>query len=377
MWLLAARPATLPAAVVPVLVGTAAALHGGVQLQVGPFVAALVAALLIQIGTNFANDVFDFRKGADTAERLGPPRVTQSGMVPPEQVLIATFVTFGLAALVGVYLVLVGGWPILVVGVLSILAGLAYTGGPWPIGYHSLGDLFVFIFFGVVAVVGSAYLQTLSITPLAVWASFPVGLLVTAILVVNNLRDIDTDRQVGKKTLAVRLGRRAHTHAVRKLRAPRVRRAAGPVASGARRALVLDAIAEHATGYPAHPLRGAERRARAQRGAQAHGTSAPGIWCAFCHQPVAALITPDWLRQRADLAPDRVALIGPDDQTWSFRDFHRRVDAAAALLLDQHARPGDRIGLLAPNSLAYAVAVQALMRIGAVLVPINTRLTPA
>jgi 1,4-dihydroxy-2-naphthoate polyprenyltransferase len=209
VWLLAARPATLPAAVVPVLVGTAAALHSGVQLQVGPFVAALVAALLIQIGTNFANDVFDFRKGADTAERLGPPRVTQSGMVPPEHVLIATFVTFGLAALIGVYLVLVGGWPILVVGVLSILAGLAYTGGPWPIGYHSLGDLFVFIFFGVVAVVGSAYLQTLSITPLAVWASFPVGLLVTAILIVNNLRDIDTDRQVGKKTLAVRLGRRA------------------------------------------------------------------------------------------------------------------------------------------------------------------------
>ena len=319
VWLLAARPATLPAAVVPVLVGTAAALHGGVQLQIGPFVAALVAALLIQIGTNFANDVFDFHKGADTAERLGPPRVTQSGLVPPEQVLIATFVTFGLAALVGVYLVLVGGWPILVVGVLSILAGLAYTGGPWPLGYHSLGDLFVFIFFGVVAVVGSAYLQTLTITPLAVWASFPVGLLVTAILVVNNLRDIDTDRQVGKKTLAVRLGRRADAHRVRQLRAPGVRRAAVPVAPGARRALVLDAIAEHAAGYPADPLRRAERRARPQRGAQAHGTLAPGVRCAFCHQPVAALITPDWLRQRADLAPDRVALIGPDDQTWSFQ----------------------------------------------------------
>jgi 1,4-dihydroxy-2-naphthoate octaprenyltransferase len=208
VWLLAARPATLPAAIVPVVVGTAAALHGGAPMQVGPFVAALVAALLIQIGTNLANDVFDFRRGADTAERLGPPRVTQTGLLSQTQVLVATYLTFGLAALVGVYLILVGGWPILVIGLLSILAGLAYTGGPWPIGYHSLGDLFVFAFFGVVAVVGSAYLQTLSITPLAVWASIPVGLLVTAILVVNNLRDIDTDRQVGKITLAVRLGRR-------------------------------------------------------------------------------------------------------------------------------------------------------------------------
>jgi 1,4-dihydroxy-2-naphthoate octaprenyltransferase len=208
VWLLAARPATLPAAIVPVIVGTAAALHGGGQVNVGPFVAALVAALLIQIGTNFANDVFDFRRGADTPDRLGPPRVTQSGLISPRDVLTATYLTFSAAALIGIYLIVVGGWPIFVIGALSILAGLAYTGGPWPIGYHSLGDLFVFVFFGVIAVVGSAYLQTLSTTPLAIWASVPVGLLVTAILVVNNLRDIDTDRRVGKITLAVRLGKR-------------------------------------------------------------------------------------------------------------------------------------------------------------------------
>ncbi len=207
-WLLAARPATLPAAIVPVLVGTAAAAGPG-DVRLGPFLGALLGSLLIQVGTNFANDVFDFRKGADTADRLGPVRITQSGMASPSRVLAATYVTFGLAAMVGLYLVAVGGWPILVVGVLSILAGLAYTGGPWPLGYHGLGDVFVFVFFGLVAVVGSAYLQTLAIAPLAVAASIPVGLLVTAILVVNNLRDVDTDRAVGKRTLAVRLGRRA------------------------------------------------------------------------------------------------------------------------------------------------------------------------
>ena len=207
-WLLAARPATLPAAIVPVLVGTAAVVGPG-GVQTGPFVGALLGSLLIQIGTNLANDVFDFHKGADTAERLGPVRVTQSGMIAPRQVLVATYLTFGLAALVGAYLISIGGWPILAIGVLSILAGLAYTGGPWPLGYHGLGDVFVFTFFGVVAVVGSAYLQVLAVAPLVVVASIPVGLLVTAILVVNNLRDIDTDRVAGKRTLAVRLGRRA------------------------------------------------------------------------------------------------------------------------------------------------------------------------
>jgi 1,4-dihydroxy-2-naphthoate octaprenyltransferase len=208
VWLLAARPATLPAAVVPVLVGTAAALHAGNPLRTGPFVAALLAALLIQVGTNFANDVFDFRRGADTAERLGPLRVTQSGLVTPAQVLVATCVTFGLAVLIGLYLTFVGGWPILLIGVLCILAGVLYTGGPWPYGYHALGDLICFLFFGVLAVLGSAFLQTLSISGLDVWATIPTGLLVTAILIVNNLRDIDTDRRGGKRTLAVLLGPR-------------------------------------------------------------------------------------------------------------------------------------------------------------------------
>jgi 1,4-dihydroxy-2-naphthoate octaprenyltransferase len=198
----------LPAAVVPVLVGSAAALHGLHQFHERVLLPTLLAALLIQIGTNFANDVFDFRRGADTAERLGPLRVTQGGLVTPRQVLMATYITFGLALLIGVYLVSIGGWPILVIGILCLLAGLTYTGGPWPFGYHGLGDLVCFVFFGVLAVLGSAYLQRLEITPLDVWASIPVGCLVTAILIVNNLRDIDTDRQVGKMTLAVRLGRR-------------------------------------------------------------------------------------------------------------------------------------------------------------------------
>jgi len=208
VWLLAARPATLPAAVVPVLVGTAGALHGLHQFNAPVLIPTLLVALLIQVGTNFANDVFDFRRGADTAARLGPLRVTQGGLVSPGQVVVATYLTFGLALLIGLYLVSVGGWPILVIGLLCLLAGLTYTGGPWPFGYHGLGDLACFIFFGVLAVLGTAYLHTLQITPLDVWASIPVGCLVTAILIVNNLRDIDTDRQTGKKTLAVYLGRR-------------------------------------------------------------------------------------------------------------------------------------------------------------------------
>jgi 1,4-dihydroxy-2-naphthoate octaprenyltransferase len=204
VWLLAARPATLPAAVVPVLVGTAAAVGGGAAPRPGPFVGALAAAVLIQVGTNLANDYFDYRKGADTIARLGPTRVTQSGLVAPSTVRAATALTFGLAALIGLYLVWVGGWPILVVGLLSILSGIAYTGGPWPLGYHGLGDLFVFVFFGVVAVTGSAYLQTGQLEPFALLASVPVGMLVTAILVVNNLRDVETDRAAGKRTLADR-----------------------------------------------------------------------------------------------------------------------------------------------------------------------------
>jgi 1,4-dihydroxy-2-naphthoate polyprenyltransferase len=207
VWLLAARPATLPAAVVPVLVGTGAAVHDGRAFNGTVFLATLITALLIQIGTNFANDVFDFRRGADTPERLGPLRVTQGGLVSPRQVLLATYITFGLALIIGLYLVTVGGWPILMIGAVCLLAGLLYTGGPWPFGYHGLGDLVCFVCFGVLAVLGTAYLQALSITALDVWASIPVGCLVTAILIVNNLRDIDTDRRVGKATLAVMLGR--------------------------------------------------------------------------------------------------------------------------------------------------------------------------
>ncbi|MDP9469125.1 MAG: 1,4-dihydroxy-2-naphthoate polyprenyltransferase [Chloroflexota bacterium] len=203
-WLLAARPKTLPAAVAPVIVGTAiAAADGGFYFPAA--VAAFAVALLLQIGANLANDVFDFRRGADV-NRLGPVRVTQSGLIPPERVLLATGLVLGAAMLVGVYLVWRGGWPILLLGLLAILSALAYTGGPAPLGYHGLGDLFVFLFFGAVAVAGTAYVQTQELTRLAVAASVPVGCLATAILVVNNLRDVETDRVAGKRTLAVRLG---------------------------------------------------------------------------------------------------------------------------------------------------------------------------
>ena len=207
-WLTAARPATLTAALVPVLVGSAAAGRDG-ELRALVFVATLAAALFIQIGTNLANDLSDFERGADTPDRLGPPRVTQSGLISPGQVRAATYISFGAAAIIGLYLVFVGGWPILAIGIASIVAGLAYTGGPWPLGYHGLGDVFVFVFFGVVAVTGTYYLQTEEVTALALAASLPVALTVTAILVVNNLRDIETDRPAGKMTLAVRLGDRA------------------------------------------------------------------------------------------------------------------------------------------------------------------------
>ena len=207
-WVLAARPQTLPAAVAPVVVGSAAAFAAG-SFRWLPFLAALVGALLIQIGTNLANDYFDFRKGADTAERLGPVRVTQAGLLAPETVRNGMVVAFGAAALIGVYLIIVGGWPILVIGLLSIAAGVLYTGGPWPLGYNGLGDLFTFIFFGIVAVTATAYLHVGAVPPLAWAASIPVAMLVTAIIVVNNLRDIATDRAAGKRTLAVIIGARA------------------------------------------------------------------------------------------------------------------------------------------------------------------------
>jgi 1,4-dihydroxy-2-naphthoate octaprenyltransferase len=205
VWLMAARPATLPASIVPVLVGTAVGVHEG-AFTLLPFLGALVAAVLMQIGTNLANDLFDFEKGVDTIQRLGPPRVTQSGLASPRQVRSAMILSFAAAGAVGLYLTAVGGWPILLIGLCSIAAGITYTGGPWPLGYHGLGDLTVFVFFGLVAVIGSAYLQTATCSFTAFAAALPVGCIVTAILVVNNLRDLETDRQTGKYTLAVRLG---------------------------------------------------------------------------------------------------------------------------------------------------------------------------
>jgi 1,4-dihydroxy-2-naphthoate octaprenyltransferase len=208
-WLLASRPATLPAAAVPVLVGTAAAVHEGARFGVLVFAATLAAALLIQIGTNFANDYSDFHRGADHDGRLGPLRVTHSGLISHAAVRRGIVVTFGLATLLGCYLAWAGGWPIVAIGVCSIIAALAYTGGPWPFGYHGLGDVFVFVFFGLIAVTGTAYLQSGHWSAFALALSVPIGLLVTNILVINNLRDLPTDRDAGKHTLAVRLGERA------------------------------------------------------------------------------------------------------------------------------------------------------------------------
>jgi 1,4-dihydroxy-2-naphthoate octaprenyltransferase len=206
-WVLAARPPTLFAAVVPVLVGSACALAAGAFRPL-PALAALVGALLLQIAANFANDVFDYEKGADTAERLGPVRAVQAGLLTAESVRRGLWVTLGLSLLVGVYLTAVAGPAIVVIGLASMLAAVAYTGGPYPLGYHGLGDVFVMLFFGFVAVGGTTFVQTGEVTPLSLYAAVPVGALATAILVVNNLRDRETDARAGKRTLAVRLGER-------------------------------------------------------------------------------------------------------------------------------------------------------------------------
>ncbi|MCA9536955.1 MAG: 1,4-dihydroxy-2-naphthoate polyprenyltransferase [Myxococcales bacterium] len=216
-WLLASRPATLSAALVPVAVGTACAdSQGGVAWLAAA--AALFGACMIQIGTNFANDVFDFEKGTDDEQRLGPVRAAQAGLLTAAQLKRGMFVSFGLATAAGVYLVWIGGWPVVAIGVASVLSGIAYTGGPFPLGYHGLGDVFVMLFFGLVAVCGTEYVQLVQQvpapphlpaqlpTPLALYASLPVGALATAILVVNNLRDRVGDARSGKRTLAVRLG---------------------------------------------------------------------------------------------------------------------------------------------------------------------------
>jgi 1,4-dihydroxy-2-naphthoate octaprenyltransferase len=206
IWLMAARIRTLPASVAPVLVGTALAgfLHVFHPLR---FFAALVGAMFIQVGTNLSNDYSDARRGADAEDRLGPVRITAGGLVPPRRVLLATYISFGVAVLAGIYLIAVAGWQLLLVGAASILAGVLYTGGPRPYGYEGLGELFVFLFFGVVAVAGSFFVQVKHLDWEAFALAVPVGLLAASILVVNNLRDIETDRRAGKRTLAVRLGR--------------------------------------------------------------------------------------------------------------------------------------------------------------------------
>jgi len=205
IWYLAIRPKTLPAACGPVILGTGLALGDNV-FRLGPAVACLLVALLLQIGSNLANDVLDFKKGTDTKERLGPVRVTQAGLLTPRQVMAGTIVVFALAGVVGLYLIYLGGWPIFLLGLLAIISAVAYTGGPFPLGYNGLADIFVFFFFGPVAVVGTYYLQAGFVSGIAWWASIPPGLLITALLVVNNLRDIETDRKAGKKSLPVRFG---------------------------------------------------------------------------------------------------------------------------------------------------------------------------
>jgi 1,4-dihydroxy-2-naphthoate octaprenyltransferase len=218
-WLIAARPHTLPVAAAPILVAVGLAVRDGVFAPVPAF-AAFVGAALIQVGTNFANDYYDAVQGADTEEREGFTRVTAGGLIEPYEVKRATYLTFGAAILVGTYLVVVGGVPILVVGLLSVASGIAYTGGPYPLGYHGLGDLFVFVFFGVVAVTGAYYVQAVtllasgipvwppegSITTASVVASLPIAAIATNILVVNNVRDREEDATTGKRTLAVRFG---------------------------------------------------------------------------------------------------------------------------------------------------------------------------
>jgi len=211
LWIVASRPRTLPAAVAPVLVGTALAISFD-EFQPLAFLAALVGSVFLQIGTNLANDYSDARRGADTEDRLGPVRVTAGGLMPPRSVLVGTYVAFGVAVLAGVYLTAVAGWEMLLVGALSIVAGVLYTGGPRPYGYAGLGELFVFVFFGLVAVVFTYYAQAEEFAWEAFVLAVPVGLLAAAILVVNNVRDLETDRRAGKRTLAVKLGRpRART----------------------------------------------------------------------------------------------------------------------------------------------------------------------
>lgn len=205
MWIEGARPKTLIASLSPVLIGSVIAFKLG-RLHWGIFLSCVIFSLAVQVGTNFTNDYIDFLKGADTKERKGPRRLVQAGLVSPEKMRSVTFGVFSMAALVGLYLMWIGGWQIGVLALMAILLGYLYTGGPYPLGYLGLGDLFVLVFFGPVAVAGVVYLQTGVLSPAAILAGFPPGLLSTAILAMNNLRDREQDQKVGKKTLPVRFG---------------------------------------------------------------------------------------------------------------------------------------------------------------------------
>jgi 1,4-dihydroxy-2-naphthoate octaprenyltransferase len=206
LWLLAARPKTLPASIAPILTGTGVAVHEG-GFHAPTAIMALVTALLLQIAANFANDALDFKRGADTPERTGPTRLVSSGFVSLQTMLRVTGLTLALATLTGLYLVWRGGWPFLLLGVAALVCAVAYTGGPFPLAYLGLGEVFVFLFFGPIAVTGTAYLQTHDLTALALTAAIPSGAMAIAILVVNNLRDLEQDRRAGKHTVAMRIGR--------------------------------------------------------------------------------------------------------------------------------------------------------------------------
>ena len=205
-WVLASRPKTLPAAVAPVFVGTAVAIDANKVNIIAAFI-ALICSVLIQIGTNFVNDLYDYLKGTDDENRVGPTRALAAGWISTTQMKRAIFITFGVTFLLGLYLVYLAGWVILLIGVLSILSGYAYTAGPYPLAYNGLGDIFVFVFFGIVATVGTFYVQAIEFSQLALFASIPVGLLITNILVVNNYRDAEEDKKKNKKTLAVKFGK--------------------------------------------------------------------------------------------------------------------------------------------------------------------------
>ena len=205
IWMLAARPKTLPAAASSAILGIALAIHDG-NFSLLPAIIALLISILLQVGANFSNDLFDYQKGADAKNRLGPIRVTQAGLLSTRQVTIGMIFIFSVSALLGLYLAIDAGWLVVLIGFLAILAALAYTGGPFPFGYHSMGDIFVLIFFGFAAVCGTYFVQAKNISVASIWGGLAMGLLITNILVVNNLRDIDSDRLVNKRTLAVSIG---------------------------------------------------------------------------------------------------------------------------------------------------------------------------